>query len=85
MFICDNVLSQNAVIKNILNLYTFASRNLDNQPSGKSCCLHETQRKVILSINDRIIKIPKIEENYEKSVLPDTNNTILIICTSGYE
>ena len=77
-FIRDNILAQNVVVKNIRHLYTFAARNMDNQPSGKSCCLHETQRKVMLSI-----EIPKIEENYEETVLPKTEGMIHGIRSTG--
>ena len=48
-FIHDNILSQNVILKNIDVLYKFAVKFIENQPSGKNVCLHETQQKIIYS------------------------------------
>ena len=42
LFIRENIISQNAVLKNVDVLYQFALQNLNNQPMDRTC-LHETQ------------------------------------------
>ena len=69
-FVRDNVLSQNVTLKNIDVLGRFASDHLENQPSRKSSCLHETQRKVFLSK-----EISHTSKTYKNSLRPKEKKT----------